>query len=373
MSTGKLTRLVISTLALVLGISGSFTTHKPAVGAVPADPGDQSSAQEKTAGQEFKNVQVLKDLPASQLRQTMFFIASSLGVRCDYCHVQQFEKDEKQAKQTARKMISMMQRINAENFGGKMQVNCATCHQGRTAPLSMPPLPSESGGESDSAVDSAITVDNVLDRYVKALGGKEAVQKITSRSGKGTLIAPNGMKLAFQTFAAPPNKTLFILETPQGIYKEGFSGSIGWIKNQNGVTEMSPSALEQTKRHSDFYRSIRLKEQYVSIELAGKTVIDSRAVYEIRGKTASGTSEKLYFDSTTGLLVRWVIEESTPFGPVPEAFDFDDYRDSGGTKVPFLVKRRQTGVMVIQHYEEVNQNAAVDLAQFEKPAAQKPE
>jgi hypothetical protein len=370
MSKGRLIRVIISVTAIGLAICGSLTRDRQGAGSALASQGSPSGAQEKSAGQEFKNVQVLKDLPASQLRDAMFFIASSLGVRCDYCHVQQFEKDEKPAKQTARLMILMMQKINAENFGGKTRVNCATCHQGRTAPITMPPLASESSGQSESTVDPGVTLDDVLDRYVKALGGKEALEKITSRTGKGTLVAPNGMKLSFQTFAAPPNKTLFILETPARVYREGFNGSVGWVKNQNGVTEMSPSAMEQTKLHADFYRNIKLKQQYASIKLTGKTALGPRAVYEVKGETRSGTSETLYFDCATGLLVRWVIDQKSPFGPVPEAFDFEDYRDAGGVKTPFLIKRRQTQAIVIQQYEEVNQNVPIDPAQFEKPASQ---
>src|SRR5215470_10733676 len=138
MSKLRLIRIVISA-AIGLGICGSMA-NRPAARSVLADQGGQSGGQEKSAGQEFKNIQVLKDLPASQLRQAMTFFASSLGVNCDHCHVQPFERDEKQAKQTARQMIAMMQRINAENFGGKLRVTCATCHQGNTAPMSMPPL-----------------------------------------------------------------------------------------------------------------------------------------------------------------------------------------------------------------------------------------
>src|SRR5262249_15797748 len=151
-----------------MGIYGSSAQSRLAAESNLADHGSQSGEQEKSAGQQFKNVQVLKDLPASQLRQAMVFFASSLGVNCDHCHVQPFDKDEKQAKQTARQMITMMQRINSENFGGKLRVTCATCHQGHSAPLSMPPLSSDSIAQKNSGeAGPAATVDDVLDRYVK--------------------------------------------------------------------------------------------------------------------------------------------------------------------------------------------------------------
>src|SRR5262249_13861659 len=59
----------------------------------------------KTAEQVFKNIQTLKGIPADQLQPTMQFISNSLGVECNFCHVQgAFDKDHKKPKLAARKM-----------------------------------------------------------------------------------------------------------------------------------------------------------------------------------------------------------------------------------------------------------------------------
>jgi len=82
------------------------------------------------AEQVFKNIQVLNGTHAADLQGTMSFIASSLGVDCDYCHVQAFEDDHSKPKLRAREMILMVRRINQETFHGENVVNCFTCHQG---------------------------------------------------------------------------------------------------------------------------------------------------------------------------------------------------------------------------------------------------
>ena len=85
----------------------------------------------KTAGEQFKNVQVMKDVPASEWFPTMGFIAGSLGVGCDHCHVNPFAADEKPAKKRAREMMKMVQQINAQFFPDMTyRVTCATCHHG---------------------------------------------------------------------------------------------------------------------------------------------------------------------------------------------------------------------------------------------------
>ena len=111
-------------------------------GAQQAPAGQQPPAapQGPLAPEKFKNIQVLKDLPADQLDGVMRFMSASLGVRCDFCHVTSetgnwpMDKDDKKNKQTARDMVKMMTAINAANFDGKPTVNCASCHHGRNEP-----------------------------------------------------------------------------------------------------------------------------------------------------------------------------------------------------------------------------------------------
>jgi hypothetical protein len=91
----------------------------------------------KPAEEVYKNIQVLKGMPGSDLMSVMQSFTRSLGVRCDFCHVQgAFDKDDKPEKQTARKMILMAHHINADNFNGRMRVTCWTCHRGSTEPES---------------------------------------------------------------------------------------------------------------------------------------------------------------------------------------------------------------------------------------------
>src|SRR6267142_7107300 len=101
---------------------------------------------EKTAGQARKNIQLLKDLPDAQLIPVMNFIAASLGVKCNFCHVLnngQLEpaSDDKPEKKTAREMIAMTLSVNKTSFDGRTEVSCYTCHHGISHPLSVPPLP----------------------------------------------------------------------------------------------------------------------------------------------------------------------------------------------------------------------------------------
>lgn len=119
--------LLVFTLAALLCVPLAFSQEKKKM-----DPN-------KPAGEQFKNVQILKDVPSGQFLQYMRAFNASLGVECTFCHVQDRSSDEKQEKLMARKMITMTHEINEKNFNGKMEVRCYTCHKGASHPVSEPP------------------------------------------------------------------------------------------------------------------------------------------------------------------------------------------------------------------------------------------
>jgi Photosynthetic reaction centre cytochrome C subunit len=94
------------------------------------------SSKEERAEQKYKNIQLLKGIPSDRLMKVMFAFKASLGVDCTYCHIKdQFEKDDKPTKQTARKMIQLVRDTNLK-LGTATRVTCFTCHRGSTRPAS---------------------------------------------------------------------------------------------------------------------------------------------------------------------------------------------------------------------------------------------
>lgn len=102
-------------------------------------------AQEKQEEQKKRpapvptNLKVLKVTSGAEVGQIMRTFTAGLGVQCIYCHVQgNFASDENPKKETARHMISLMSKVNAEFADGKMHVSCYTCHRGEAQPKTAP-------------------------------------------------------------------------------------------------------------------------------------------------------------------------------------------------------------------------------------------
>src|SRR5262249_2237375 len=185
--------------------------------------------EDKPAEQVYKNIQVMKGMPASRLMSAMSRLTQSLGVDCAHCHVPDaLEKDDKPAKQTARKMFEMVRTINATL--GANRVTCYTCHRGQPQPASMPPAPANTASKSELAppeikpADAKASVDAILNQYIQALGGRAALERVTTRIKTGTLVAQGGMKAPLEVYEKAPNKTLTIFRAPHGVNQMGFDG-----------------------------------------------------------------------------------------------------------------------------------------------------
>src|ERR1700747_2092033 len=146
--------------ALVVALSAAFfgaRAQNPPQTAPSASASKDGAAAPKTASQQFKNIQVLKDVPADQLIPAMQFISASLGVDCEYCHVEHaFDKDDKKPKVTAPKKMEMMITINNENFENHRVVTCYTCHQGGAHPVGIPVI-SEQEKKPEMIEDSPVS------------------------------------------------------------------------------------------------------------------------------------------------------------------------------------------------------------------------
>ena len=172
----------------------------------------------------FKNIRVLKGIPSDQLIPSMRFIAASLGVECSYCHApEHFEKDDKKPKQVARDMMRMMLTIDRNSFSGYREVTCYSCHRGSLKPEGVPEIAGEAQAKLQTAVTlvpetlsaSLPTSDQLIDRYIQALGGAVAIGNITSRRERGTATS-EGQSADIEISDEGPDKQAFVRHIPKG-------------------------------------------------------------------------------------------------------------------------------------------------------------
>ena len=370
--------IVLSVFAAVLGfrnLNGDLRAQS------------QSGAAPKKAEEQFKNIQVLKGVPADELFPTMQFISASLGVECEFCHVKDaFEKDDKKPKQTARKMMEMMFAINKDNFSGNREVTCYSCHRGSAHPMAIPAVMSEDAKQMSgephgpetvkpvempaaSSQNAGPTADQLIDKYVQALGGAAAIDKVTTRVMKGT-IDFGGHSLPIDVYAKDPEKRISFTHMADGESVTAFNGQEGWLGSPGRpVREMHGSDLDAAAIDADLHLATHLKKMFDQTQVRGKEQLGDRQAFVVSGRREGKTPIQLYFDADSGLLLRLVRYGETALGWMPTQIDYADYRDTNGVRMPYRwTLARPNGRFTIQ-ISDLQQNVPVDDAKFVKPAA----
>jgi outer membrane lipoprotein-sorting protein len=359
--------------------------------------------QEKSVEQVGKNIKVLTGMPESQLIPVMNFFAASMGRRCNYCHVNNqgqwdYASDAKPEKAAAREMVKLVMDINKTTERLKLDpVGCYTCHRGRTSPQSIPvlplPLPSPppnagAGGPtpggptpgaspqaSPAATPALPSADEIFSKYAAALGGQTAIDKLKSRTTKGTVTQANGNSFQFELSQAAPDKFYLLVTTPQGTIERGFNGQVGWEKTARGVREVSGAELINFKTVNGLFTLLKLKEQYSKPPRVRKDKLGERDVYIVDGTTTENRRMRLYFDAASGLLLRRTTTMPTIVGIIPDQIDLEDYHEADGLKFPFTARAAMLEVgnpTSTRTFTELKLNVPVDDSKFNMPPAPKP-
>jgi hypothetical protein len=341
----------------------------------------------KTAEQMYKNIQVLQGTPVDLFLPEMRLFEAALGVDCNYCHLEEDRsKDDRAAKQTARRMIAMVREIN-KNFDGRTVVTCYTCHRGNVEPVGLPMFPSVERTElneeerAKAPAQNFPSVDQILNNYAQAIGGEQVARKITSRIITATQDIPTGaggripVQAQVEIYQKAPNLVLNVYHTDKFTISDGFDGTTSWAQNARGiVTTDSGIDLARAKRNADFYLGLDFTNEYARLTVTGTEKVGNRDTYVMTGIARGAGPDRLYFDTQTGLLLRRLTLQPTPFGSTPTETDYDDYRDSGsGIKLPFLIRTipgSASAVLAVSstiRIQKVEDNVPMDSSKFIKP------
>ena len=454
MISRSLTRFAVATLtaALVLSLAGRAGLDAAAQQPPPPAPQGAPPPQGPPGGPggrggfQLRNVQVLKDVPPDQFQLVMQYIAASLGVQCNYCHVQgDNASDDKDTKKTARKMMQMVSDLNTQFFAGTSKVSCASCHNGHAKPSKMSPVainmtPDEAaaaaaargrrgggpggagpGGGAPGAAGPGAgapgagapagapagaapgagapggpgrgpggppappavteTVDQVVAKYVQALGGQQALQNAKTRVMTGTVTNRDLTTAPVTVSEKSTGEYRYELATQPNPTIRATNGTAAWQIGGGGfgggpnARDLNGFQMQQGLRLADFSLPLRLKERYqnLTVKPAYET-IDGKSVVVLTGNPYPNVTEELSFDRESGLLLRRTVVSGGTGGfgimALGERIDYGDYRDVSGIKVPFSVQHSTNAAVTTEKFTDVKINAPVQDTIFAKPAPQ---
>jgi photosynthetic reaction center cytochrome c subunit len=334
----------------------------------------------------FKNIQVLKGIPVDEFMGTMGLFSGALSVCCGDCHTGAGTsnpkwEDDPPRKKVARKMVEMVNKINKESFNGRQVVTCWTCHRGNQSPAQTPPLdaiysvptfvPPDILPAANPATAGTPPADQILDKYIQALGGAQRLAALTSYTANGTSqLFGEVREDPFEIYAKAPNQLITTVHQREGDMARSFDGRDAWVLLPLTVVQeyqLNSSALEGGKLDGEMAFPGRIKSFFTNWKVTYPTTLDGKDVYVVQGTGPNGLLATFYFDKQTGLLTRMVRFANSAVGRVPTQIDYSDFRPVAGVMMPYKwtfgwVSGREE--YTIASYQP---NVPVDASKFAKP------
>lgn len=366
----------------------------------PTLPRAAIAAKPLKAEQVFKNVQVLKGISVKEFLETMGFFAASTPFSCGTCHGystggswESYAQDTPM-KKSARKMIRMMSALNRTYFKGTRGISCYSCHRNTdtNGPQVIPSLANQYGNpapedpeEISEQAPGSPPPEQVLDKYIQAVGGAERVAGFTSFVARA----------AYQGYDDPGTIPAEISARTSGQFAQvvhGYNGDSTWVDDGHSawvaqserdapapLLALAGGDLDGSHLEAGLYFPAHIKQLLsnlkVGFPLNGVTTliserpgVDDRELIVMQGTTAAGNSVKLYFDTNSGLLVRMVRYTKLPVGWAPTELDFADYRDVSGIKIPFRIAKTWVNGHSVTELTSIDLNVPIPDAKFRMPA-----
>lgn len=329
-----------------------------------------SLQEQKKAEEEYKNIQVFKGVPAKEILPAMQFMSASLGVDCDFCHEERnFAGEGKHEKQAARHMVEMTREINAKNFGGSNEVTCATCHNGKSHPAGSPSLPGVTPTTNRTRANGGSAAD-ITSKYITAIGGADKVAALKNLHLTMAVSGANGAPTIVEVYQAAPNKFYQVAKAANGDVRTGYNGVVTWQQGGGRTGELVDSRATRAQHIGRFFRGEGSMPKYDQLTLVGTEKIGDQTENVVVGTLKdAGIRERMYFNADTGLLDRVVYSMHTILGELPEVYDFSDYRDVEGVKIPFRIVQTAANGKMTRVVSSAQANEAVKDSDFDMPKA----
>ncbi len=217
-----------------------------------------------------------------------------------------------------------------------------------------------SGSQSCAKAENLPTVEEVLNRYIEVIGGREAIEKLTTRKCIATEITdltsrqqPIFESLYFEASAESTGRVYMATWSDTEIYRRGYDGETGWIKDKCGVQHKEYVGKDRLAWLLNPHNALVIEEYFPDLEIKGTARVRGMIVYVLKSPEFH---RPLFFDSATGLLIG--------FG---HNWEIHDYREIDGVLFPHRILMSRKGGSTVYEFSEVIHNEKIDDSIFTMP------
>lgn len=231
-------------------------------------------------------------------------------------------------------------------------------------------LGNSTGWAVDEPAKKLPAAKEVIAKYIKAIGGRDAILKQTSMKAIGKFEMPaQGVSGSLEIFAAKPDKVLVKIDiTGFGKVLQGFDGKVGWtIDPAQGPMVLKDKMLEQIRSESDFYNTLHEEKNYASMETVEVTKFEGKDCYKLKLVRKNGHETIEFYDVKTALLNGSMSTQDSALGALPVTSIVSEYREFGNVKMPTRIQQKIGPAEQVMVITSIENNKVAD-AEFVLPA-----
>jgi outer membrane lipoprotein-sorting protein len=221
------------------------------------------------------------------------------------------------------------------------------------------------------------TADEIIEKNLAAVGGREALGKLTSRRGTGTMTigTPGGdLTGPVELLSKAPNKVRVLITldlTPMGVsdkmvIEQKFNGTDAWMLNSmQGDQEIKGNQLDNMRSNAFPTPLLTYKTAGAKAELMPREDVNGKSALVILFTPKTGSPTRMYFDPESYLLLRTKATINSPeTGDLEQTSDVSDYRTVDGIKWPFRVVNSSSMQTITIKLDKIEHNVPIDDAVF---------
>jgi hypothetical protein len=197
-------------------------------------------------------------------------------------------------------------------------------------------------GQNSPKTGSLPNVQEVMDHFVRAVGGRDAIFKHRSMTMHGKVVLSDKGPTVDRSVYYKDRKMLYEITLPGGgEYKEGFDGNIAWqLHPLSGPVILQDDLAKSKQRDADMYYPGRILDYFRSMEVVDVTDFEGHTCYHLKGTNKWGKVNEHFYDTASGLLIGYRFNSSWRGGSGDESEVFSDYTDFGGWLMPTRAAHR---------------------------------
>lgn len=216
------------------------------------------------------------------------------------------------------------------------------------------------------------TGESLMTKYVEALGGQAAFDKIDNRVAQGSLdLGAMGITMSLSVYAAKPDRLYSIVDSDAtGRIESGVVDGIVWENSaMRGAIVKEGAEKDDVLRDAAFDRMVYWKPSTKSVECVGVADVDGKPAYKVVLTPKTGSAQTIYFDRETGLAVQIETRMAAAGQVIDIVSKPGDYRVLDGVKIPFTIKQYLMGQERVITLQSVEHNVSLPADRFALPAA----